>query len=134
MTLAVDFRIGRTLFHHRRGRFLFHGNFAVPPFLETEILYLEDFSKNRSVLFPSALDTIAEENSSRVIQDLSFGLCPLFHSVRHFIASREPRAETLRINAYKLVQSSIDVVNDDLPSKTRTMLLFPPHTLCGVMD
>ncbi len=30
-------------------------------------LYLEYFSGNRSVLFPSALDTIAEEDSSRVI-------------------------------------------------------------------
>jgi len=29
-----------------------------------------DFSENRSVLFPSALDTIAEEDSSRVIQNL----------------------------------------------------------------
>ena len=30
-----------------------------------ESLYLEDFSENRSVLFPSALDTIAEEDSLR---------------------------------------------------------------------
>ncbi len=35
-----------------------------------ESLYLEDFSGNRSVLFPSALDTIVEEDSSRVIQNL----------------------------------------------------------------
>ncbi len=35
-----------------------------------ESLYLGDFSGNRSVLFPSALDTIAEEDSSRVIQNL----------------------------------------------------------------
>ena len=33
--------------------------------------------------FPAAVDTIAEENSSRVIQ---FGPRPLFDSVRHFIA------------------------------------------------
>jgi hypothetical protein len=31
--------------------------------------YLEDFSENRAVLFPSALDTIVEEDSSRVIRN-----------------------------------------------------------------
>jgi hypothetical protein len=37
-----------------------------------ESLYLEDFSENRSVLFPSALDTIAEEDSSRVTETSRF--------------------------------------------------------------
>ena len=51
-----------------------------------ESLFLEEFSENRSVLFPSAVDTIPEENSSRVIQ---FGPHPLFDSVRHFIAKHK---------------------------------------------
>ena len=37
LALALDFRIGRALFHHRRVRFLFHGNFAMTPFPETEL-------------------------------------------------------------------------------------------------
>jgi hypothetical protein len=36
---------------------------------EVSSAYLGDFSGNRSVLFPSALDTIEEEDSSRVIQN-----------------------------------------------------------------
>ena len=52
-----------------------------------ESLYLEDFSGNRSVLFPSALDTITEEDSSRVIQNLWCETFSLLHSTRN----REPR-------------------------------------------
>jgi hypothetical protein len=37
-----------------------------------DTLYLEDFSENLSLLFPSALDTFAEEDSSRYVRRGTF--------------------------------------------------------------
>ncbi len=74
-----------------------------------ESLYLEDFSGNRSVHFPSALDTIAEEDSSRVI----FETCKVLDRTLCLTLS-----DTLfRNTSFESVITSNDSIFDREPSK-----------------